>query len=291
MSKSQNNDEFLKKLAIQYNEMIGENYHNERIVLESTDAPSLHRLDTKVYAARHGRKNRIRRISWVLPACCVCLALVAYIAVSIQSGGHETLLTPIGIMAPAPAPAAPPAAAMPTPTPPAAPVAEAEAAQTTTPQFDINLDNATWYFRFSDRDSAPQRGNITHDQLMPPEGWHISLGRSINALTIYCLEKLCPTDSSAAVVIVSVRAPGMSHDPELPIFAIADAQRITHATLWEELFDQYAFEFTKINDTSVYWAVESDHSVLIYEHNGLQVVLTTAYDYQLLFELVEYWLM
>ncbi|MCL2399652.1 MAG: hypothetical protein FWC91_07925 [Defluviitaleaceae bacterium] len=96
--------------------------------------------------------------------------------------------------------------------------------------------------------------------LSAPEGWQIIYTDHDGDVTIFHLES-----RFGGTVVVSAG---------LPIYDL------TGSAFWPVF----------IQDVPAYLLVESTHSILIYEQDGFQFVLTTPYDYRDLIMLAGYWL-
>jgi len=275
-------DNFLKALAKQYVKDTGQIYINENAAIHPAPTQS---MDAKMRAARNRQKWQVRRRAIMGVAASVVILIIMGITflpeILRNNLQHSAPEFTAENMAPAVADNATGAAGVPAPDIPAvqalppAPEAvfeimEAEAdavdaddmfAWSTPPPGDVAADIA--YETITEETEmylqAAPVPNIAQISLSPPPGWQI----------IY-------TD----------------FDGEMIIFHLQGAAQnlvVVTAALPPEENDFLDFFPVLINETIAFMRIESTHSVLIYEANGVQFTLTTAYDYYDLITLAHNW--
>lgn len=288
------NEDFLKQLANTYAEESGKMYKQENADIAPAPIPA---LDKKMRSARRIQKWKTHRRTVMSIAASVIVLVVFGIALLpgiLQDGSpfyttdNERLHFGTGgaandsaVTQAAPPPA--PEASSPDAAPGAADTPESSEywhffeAETDdshwfdgtpgTPQLDMTEETqatpgedteALW-------DSAPQPSvppapSLAPISLTPPPGWRIAYTDFDGDITIFHLEG----EGQNHVVVMAVTPP--------------------------ESNDFSQFFPVLINTTWAYMRIESTHSVLIYEMDGVQFTLTTAYDHEDLIVLAYSWL-
>jgi len=270
---------FLKNLAKQYVNETGEMYKHENAVISPAPTP---RMDGKMWAARRRQKWKAHRhIFMSIAASIVMLVVVgiAFLPEILQDNAPMPANESIANDAAMNFGAATGAADGVSPTPPPAPPAT-EAAPP--PAADIADDTIVWHqAEVPEEDdllnmdfALPEDGEweppaiaapamppgIAQISLTPPPGWQIVYTDFDGNMTIFHLE-----GAAQNRVIVMAATPPEEND-----------------------FSQ--FFPVLINDTWAHMRIESTHSVLIYQLDGVQFTLTTAYDYQDLITLAHSWI-
>jgi len=265
--KNQNtlNDDFLKNLAKEYVMEIGEIYKKENAAITPAPTPA---LDAKMKAARR-RKNltigsgfaaqrKINKRFFVSIAASVVI-LVIGITFLPEIFNHtdseaEHLYFTEDVAASQPVPDSDDAAFEQFPVAPMPPSMEM-AAEAAEPEF--------WDSDYDEMDMvapAPSLPMAGHVSLTPPPGWQILYVDFDGDMAIFHLEG----EAQNLVVVTAATLPPAENDFSdfLPVL---------------------------INDTWAYMRIESTHSVLIYQLDGVQFTLTTVYSYHYLMELARNW--
>ena len=267
---------FLKNLAKQYVNETGEIYKRENAAISPAPTP---RMDGKMWAARRRQKWKTHRHIFMSIAASIVVLVVVGIAIL-----PEILTTPrianesvtddaqfFGTGNVAGAPPAPATEATPPPpamlAPPVADTPDEATAwrQVAVPDEDDLLNTDFALAEEADggllAEAAPAMPpGIAQISLTPPPGWHIVYTDFDGDMTIFHLEGAAQN----RVVVIATTPPPEAND-----------------------FSQ--FFPVLINDTWAHMRIESTHSVLIYQLDGVQFTLTTAYDYQDLITLAHSW--
>ena len=271
-------EEFLKNLAKQYVKETGEMYKRENA--DISPAPTL-RMDGKMWAARRRQKWKTHRhIIMSVAASIVVLVVVgiaflpeilqenasmftnesiandAAINYGTAAGGTDGALSaPAAPSAPSATEAAPP---------PAADIADDSMVwrQATSDEYAAQDGTQSWDLAAGQaaEPATPPRFGLAQISLPPPPGWQIIYTDFDGDMAIFHLE-----GAAQNRVVVLAAAPPEEND-----------------------FSQ--FFPVLINDTWAYMRIESTHSVLIYQLDGVQFTLTTAYDYHDLIMLTQHWI-
>jgi len=270
--KEQNilNDDFLKKLAKEYVIKTGEIYKSENAAITPAPTPT---MDAKMKAAHRRNKNGISKFTAhkkfskraiVSVAASIVVLVVVGVALLPEFLNHTenevsdfyfandaAMPAPVADMAGADdaAPMEPPVTTM-----PSAPEVAAEVEQDM-PDFwdneEVEMDLA---FQL-----APAPAGAGQVSLAPPPGWQILHIDFDGDMTIFHLE-----GEAQNLVVVTAATPPTEND-------------------FSDFFP------VLINDTWAHMRIESTHSVLIYQLDGVQFTLTTAYSYQYLIGLAQNW--
>ena len=286
--KSENvkNEKFLQDLAKQYVKETGETYilENDAIIPEPTPG-----LDGKMRAARRRQKWQTHRRAFMSVAASIVVLVIAGIAFLPQflrdygTDGTANFITE-SAMPGAEAPAAPPApqAAAPPMVAEAAPMEDgmddpAAADAAVDGSWNLAVDVAAeesfglgitveepefraWDFTLpAEPPATSRRQALAQISLPPPPGWQIIYTDFDGDMVIFHLE-----GDAQNLVIVTAIIPPAEND-------------------FSEFFP------VLINETWAYMRIESTHSVLIYQLDGIQFTLTTAYDYNDLITLAHNW--
>ncbi|MCL2285533.1 MAG: hypothetical protein FWC32_04120 [Firmicutes bacterium] len=285
--KSENvkNEKFLQDLAKQYVKKAGEIYKQDNDAIIPAPTPG---LDGKMRAARHRQKWQSHRRAFMSVAASIVVLVIAGIAFLPQfltnfgTDGTANFATE-SVMPGAEAPAALPApqAAAPPVVAEAAPMedgmddpaADAAVDGSWNLAVDVAVDDsfglgiAEEEREFSRWEAAVpveppavnQRRALAQISLPPPPGWQIIYTDFDGDMVIFHLE-----GNAQNLVIVTAIIPPAEND-------------------FSEFFP------VLINETWAYMRIESTHSVLIYQLDGIQFSLTTTYDYNDLITLAHNW--
>ena len=265
---------FLRNLAKQYVSETGEVYKRENASISPAPTP---RMDGKMWAARRRQKWKMHRRTIMSIAASIVVLVVVGIAF-LPEVMRDNASTPVNDSAEnemyfgaATGGALPSEPATPslTPAPPAPPVTDTVDEtrvwrQVTVPDEDdlLNMDFALaedGECEIPAEATPAMPPGIAQISLTPPPGWHIVYTDFDGDITIFHLEGAAQN----RVVVIAASPPEES--------------------------DFSQFFPVLINDTWAYMRLESTHSVLIYQLDGVQFTLTTAYDYQDLIILAHSW--
>ena len=274
---------FLKNLAKQYVSETGEIYKRENAEISPAPTP---RMDGKMWAARRRQKWKAHRHILMSVAASVIVLVVVGIAFlpeilqnnepthTNESIANDTALHFAAGTGSAdgafPAPTAPAAPPVTEAAPPPAADDSLAMRQGTSDEYGTQYGAQNWDLAVAEEAEttvSPETGmaalprfGLAQISLTPPPGWQIVYTDFDGDMTIFHLEGAA---QNRVVVLASL-------PPE------------------ENDFSQ--FFPVLINDTWAHMRIESTHSVLIYQLDGVQFTLTTAYDYQDLITLAHSWI-